>query len=813
MRRENTPPPRPSKAPFLGLREALKPLAALPHWLVWRYELAGDKWTKVPYQARRPQAKASSNNKATWSDYNTALAVVKSHADVDGIGFCLLGSGLAAFDLDDCRDPTTGKITAWAQNILTRAASYTEVTASSEGLRIIGYGDGSEVHCKHSIENGSVEIYRRATRYIAMTGNALNGYGLENIDKVVDEVVAELDAAKKKKKSKAKGRTKDNLPQELRIMLHLTGDQPAGYNSRSELFWAFINTALRKNVNENDIIDAALAHPGCSITNHVLDNGGEDYIKRQIERAANDSLAEGEKRIIQLRDGEMDKHWREAEAALIATHCPVFVRSGALVQPLWRMEDTGEGNRQVLAAKLVKFNVARLSDVLAHHAVTFQRWDKKEKKWRNVDPPPKLVEQLIEVGHWGLPDVAGIITAPTMRRDGSLITNPGYDAATQLWYKPASDIELSAIHDDRSAAEKALAKLKELIAECAFADQQKDGPSIDRSVALAAMMTVVLRGAFTVAPLFLIHKPEPGTGGSYLVKIISTISLGREAVPLNVSEDPKELTKELSAAAYEGKPILNLNNLSFDLKSSLLSQMITERWVDIRPFLKNTETVRCDCRAMTVLANGNNIKVVGELVRRTMSCRLDTKMEHPEEKEYTNDPLAMIQRDRGGYLAAIFTIVRAYMKSGATPKVIRINGLEEWSCFVQQPLVWLDEADPAKSQEDARARDPERHVLHDRVEAVVKHFGTRDQFTADDVCNAAMRMEYDSHGKSRLVNKDLFDAFSRDGKFMSNRSIGRQLSKDEGRVVNGHSIEIFKGGEKAHRGNVYCIVPKVAERL
>jgi putative DNA primase/helicase len=613
------------------------------------------------------------------------------------------------------------------------------------------------------------------------------------------------DDASPRASTRTRGTTTE-LPQELRHMLYLAGDTPAGYPSRSELFWAFINRAVRRGIDENKIVELCLdaTYTGYSIYQHVQDNDGEPYVKRQIERALNEpDLPRGEKRVIRLEAGQLDAKWRLAEDALRAARCPVYVRGGALVQPLWRWEDTGEGNRQVLNVRLVRYNVPRLADVTAHHAATFQKYDRKLKQWCYTDPPDKLIERIIEAYHWGFPDVVGIITAPTMRRDGSLITESGYDAATQLWYKPSADIELPTIGTTRAEAEQALADLKSLIVECAFVDQ-----ALDKSVALAAMMTVVLRGAFSVAPLFLIHKPEPGTGGSYLVKIISTLALGREAVPLNVSDDPKELVKELSAAAYEAKPILNLNNLTFDLQSSLLSQMITEGQVDIRPFGKNTETVRCDCRAMTAIANGNNIKVIGELVRRTLTCRLDTKLERPETEKYEGDPLVAIKRERGKYLAAVLTTARAFMNSGAEVMVERINGLEQWSKFVQQPLVWLGETDPVKSQEDARARDPERGAVRQRIKAIVKHFHAANEFTAQEVYSKVMQSTY--NGTNTVPQyPDLLEAFSnREGKMLSSKSIGWQLSKDEGRVVDGFSIHIARHTNR--EGNAYVVMPRAA---
>src|SRR4051794_17951718 len=116
---------------------ALAPLIAECRWLVWRWETNEQgKRTKVPYKARNPDEKASSTNPATWSDYATATAVVAA-GRADGIGFALYNSEFAAFDCDDCRDPETGAIEPWAWDLINRAESYTEITPSETGVRII----------------------------------------------------------------------------------------------------------------------------------------------------------------------------------------------------------------------------------------------------------------------------------------------------------------------------------------------------------------------------------------------------------------------------------------------------------------------------------------------------------------------------------------------------------------------------------------------------------------------------------------------------------------------------------------------------
>ena len=108
-----------------NLPAALAPLVDLRNWVVWRWEMTEKgKQTKVPYQADRPEFKAKNNDPQTWASYATALSAYEA-GKADGIGFCLLNSEFAAFDLDKCRDPATGLIDSWAQALVERVGSYT----------------------------------------------------------------------------------------------------------------------------------------------------------------------------------------------------------------------------------------------------------------------------------------------------------------------------------------------------------------------------------------------------------------------------------------------------------------------------------------------------------------------------------------------------------------------------------------------------------------------------------------------------------------------------------------------------------------
>ena len=118
----------------------------------------------------------------------------------DGIGFNLSATEFAAFDIDDCRDPATGGIAPEAMAIVDRATSYTEMTVSGTGLRVIGHGSGKKVHRKQKLPNSDVEVesYSNAERYIVITGNPLpNAWPhVADISSEMDDVVAELDGQK-----------------------------------------------------------------------------------------------------------------------------------------------------------------------------------------------------------------------------------------------------------------------------------------------------------------------------------------------------------------------------------------------------------------------------------------------------------------------------------------------------------------------------------------------------------------------------------------------------------------------------------------
>jgi putative DNA primase/helicase len=138
-------------------------------WVAWTLEWKKEekKFAKIPKNPNTGR-NAKTNDPNTWSDYDTALSVYKSGI-YDGIGFVTTKSDPFLFwDLDNAYDSQYGIIEAGFDDIVRDLSSYTEISPSGSGLRIIVRGQKPLDRCRA----GWVEIYDSG-RYLTITGHSL----------------------------------------------------------------------------------------------------------------------------------------------------------------------------------------------------------------------------------------------------------------------------------------------------------------------------------------------------------------------------------------------------------------------------------------------------------------------------------------------------------------------------------------------------------------------------------------------------------------------------------------------------------------
>ena len=273
------------------LPTALAPLVALPHWVLWRWtKTEKGKWTKVPYQPNGWKAK--NNDPATWSSYDVVISA-QGTGKFDGIGFCLFNGNIAAFDIDDCRNADTGVIDSWATGLVERTGSYSEITVSGTGLRIIGFGHGPRLQRKLPVHNGvTLEAYRNTQRYIVITGNPLPASkDITNIDKYLDATVIELESKGQNEPGSPEDgghHERDNAHDEggdkLERIIRL-GENGEFKGDRSNAVYYVVCEMLRRGCPQQVIVQTLLLKAN-KISDHVLAQGNpHQYAERQIAKA------------------------------------------------------------------------------------------------------------------------------------------------------------------------------------------------------------------------------------------------------------------------------------------------------------------------------------------------------------------------------------------------------------------------------------------------------------------------------------------------------------------------------------------------
>ena len=106
----------------------------------------------------------------------------------------------------------------------------------------------------------------------------------------------------------------------------------------------------------------------------------------------------------------------------------------------------------------------------------------------------------------------------------------------------------------------------------------------------------------------------------------------------------------------------SIDNVSRPLGGDFLCQVLDQPRIKIR-ILGQTGGPEIEPRC-TLFATGNNLTLLGDVVRRAVIARMDAACAEPWQRQFHVDPLAQVLADRGKYIAAVLVAVRAFLLSG-----------------------------------------------------------------------------------------------------------------------------------------------------
>ena len=392
--------------------------------------------------------------------------------------------------------------------------------------------------------------------------------------------------------------------------------------------------------------------------------------REEARNARRATLRTDEGRPVVLLGRQLRDTSRDAMQALLQANVPpqLFVRAAKLARVV-----RDEKGRPVIG----DVGVDELRNLLKT-AANFVRFTKSGEV--DCDPPEVIARDILAEGEWVFPGLEGVVEVPTLRPNGSVLSAPGYDPETMLFFAPPADagatpkVPAAPTGEDVLAA---VALLEELTCDFPFTSEA------DRANFVGLLLTPFVRPAIDgCVPLAIIDAPQAGTGKSLLAEVVALLGTGRKAALLAAPRDDDEMRKRLTAILRAGTTFVVFDNVEVPLEFPSLALALTAHvWQD--RVLGMSDNVILPQRA-TWAVTGNNVTLRGDMPRRTYVIHLDAEQARPWLRNTDAfrhpDLLKWVSANRGPLVGALLTLARAWFAAGKPDTTAPvIGGFAEWS--------------------------------------------------------------------------------------------------------------------------------------
>ncbi len=348
-----------------------------------------------------------------------------------------------------------------------------------------------------------------------------------------------------------------------------------------------------------------------------------------------------------------------------------------------------------------------LNMLLAEHTRTF-KWvsgGKDNPPVRKASAPAIThLRAVVSKTYWpSVPELTGVVGTPTLRPDGSLIQECGYDRATGLFYGPA--VKVAAIPDQIS--EDQVRRSREFVFSKVFGEFCWSSHA-DFANYLALLLSPMLRPYIkTTTPFGMVTATTKGSGKTNLTDAIGLLyGQTSQVMPGRTEELQKKVT---SILAGNSSPVVVFDNLKegSTVSSEILATLITKHKWDDRMLGASRNIEATNDRLW--LATGNGLTVGGDMASRTVLVRLDPRMEKPELRKFEmgqfSDWIAE-QGNREELLWHLLILVQSWVKAGAEIDESHVmRGFTKWAQVMGGLLKFHGMTGFLANADDLAARD------------------------------------------------------------------------------------------------------------
>jgi len=442
----------------------------------------------------------------------------------------------------------------------------------------------------------------------------------------------------------------------------------------------------------------------------------------------------------------------------------------------------------------------------------FWRWHRLpngEMVEQLTNPPADICKKILALGRRReLKRLDAVITAPTLRPDGSLLASPGYDGGTGLLYE-ASDLPPVITANPSNAH---LAQALEFL-WTPFKDFPFVGP-VDRAVHLAALLTAAVRPTLPTSPAFAYDAPVQGSGKTLLARCVGVLAAGVDpgVWPHTAGRDDEEIRKRLFSVLRAGSRCIVWDNVVGSFDSASMASAITSPTYQDR-ILGASVSSTVPNKAILIFT-GNNLMLAGEMPRRVMVSRIDPESDKPFSRQFDIDPFAYCQQNRQEMIAAALLLIRGYLDileiiSSEPIGKGKLASFEQWDAWVRQTVLFVNDhlmrgkfGDVMDSISANQAVDPEQESLGELLQSWTAVFGDQ-KVSASDVAHRAGESMFGEDPPLSALREALGDLTHGN---LTAKSIGRALSYRVDRYVRGQRLRRHQGRAGTFLWSVECQV-------
>lgn len=461
----------------------------------------------------------------------------------------------------------------------------------------------------------------------------------------------------------------------------------------------------------------------------------------------------------------------------------IFQRGHRLVQIITANKTRGKISRKADAPFIAIIPKPVLREMMTARIRFLARTEKgKSSLLLPIHPPSWCVGAVDGRGNWPqIRHLSGVVTSPVLRADGTVLTVPGYDTQTGLFYDPRGESFVIPERPSHGAALRAVEMLFDVVFDFPFA-----GP-VHKAAWLAYVLTMLARETFDgPAPLLAIDANVRGTGKGLLADLGCLIATGNELARTSNTTENAEWRKRITSLALAGDPAMLIDNVDGILGCAVLDAALTATsW---RERITSTSKIPELPLRITWVATGNNIILGADTPRRTYHCRLESDRENPETRTGFRYPdvLGFVRANRSSLASAALTILRAYFVAGCPETAIKPWGsYEAWSRIIRQAVAWCGLPDPAGTREQLVATADTGTTALRQFIAGWEEISQVGGITADE---ARQRLE-GYPDRYRLLRSAIAEIFDTSGGLPTAKSLGMKLRHLRRRTVGGKTVD------------------------